>query len=44
MLAALAINGTERLCLTPTPLHTDEDIRRLVEALRDVWGQLGTKS
>ena len=30
--------GTERLRVTPTPQHTDEDIRRLVAALVDVWG------
>jgi 5-aminolevulinate synthase len=29
--------GTERLRLTPTPLHSDEDIDALVEALADVW-------
>jgi 5-aminolevulinate synthase len=29
--------GTERLRITPTPQHTDEDISRLVEALLDVW-------
>ncbi len=29
--------GTERLRLTPTPLHSDEDIDALVAALEDVW-------
>jgi len=29
--------GTERLRLTPTPQHTDEDIRRLVAALEEVF-------
>jgi 5-aminolevulinate synthase len=33
--------GTERLRLTPTPLHGDEDIGRLVAALQDVWQTLG---
>ena len=29
--------GTERLRLTPTPLHSDTDIDVLVDALTDVW-------
>src|SRR5205814_10648114 len=32
--------GTERLRLTPTPLHTDEDIEALVAALPEVWQSL----
>ncbi len=32
--------GTERLRLTPTPLHSDEDIEALVAALADVWDRL----
>jgi 5-aminolevulinate synthase len=32
---------TERLRLTPTPLHSDDDITRLVAALQDVWQTLG---
>jgi 5-aminolevulinate synthase len=35
-----APRGTERLRLTPAPLHSDEDIDVLVAALRDVWGCL----
>ena len=32
--------GTERLRLTPTPLHGDDDMTRLVAALQDVWQTL----
>jgi 5-aminolevulinate synthase len=33
--------GTERLRITPTPLHGDEDMTRLVKALESVWQELG---
>jgi 5-aminolevulinate synthase len=33
--------GTERLRLTPTPMHSDRHIDNLVVALRDVWRTLG---
>jgi 5-aminolevulinate synthase len=32
--------GTERLRLTPTPLHSDDDIEALVEGLAEVWDLL----
>ena len=31
--------GTERLRITPTPLHTDSDIDHLVSALSEMWSQ-----
>lgn len=31
--------GTERLRFTPTPLHSDDDMDRLVGALSDLWSQ-----
>jgi 5-aminolevulinate synthase len=32
--------GTERLRLTPTPFHGDDDMRRLVDALKEIWNRL----
>jgi 5-aminolevulinate synthase len=32
--------GTERLRLTPSPLHSDDDIEALVAGLADVWTRL----
>jgi 5-aminolevulinate synthase len=35
--------GTERLRITPSPLHTEADIDHLVGALTAIWGQVGLK-
>ncbi len=32
--------GRERLRITPTPLHDDAEMDRLVDSLRDVWSRL----
>ncbi|HEX8402723.1 MAG TPA: 5-aminolevulinate synthase [Allosphingosinicella sp.] len=31
--------GTERLRITPSPVHSDADIDRLVDALSEIWSQ-----
>ncbi|MEO1407840.1 MAG: 5-aminolevulinate synthase, partial [Pseudomonadota bacterium] len=31
--------GTERLRITPSPVHSDEDVDRLVDALSDIWSR-----
>ena len=31
--------GTERLRFTPSPLHTPDEIDKLVRALDDLWSQ-----
>ena len=31
--------GTERLRITPSPVHTDGDIDKLVEAISEIWSQ-----
>ncbi|WNJ90567.1 5-aminolevulinate synthase [Bosea sp. 685] len=35
--------GTERLRITPSPMHSDADIDHLVGALTAIWGQVGLK-
>lgn len=33
--------GTERLRITPAPVHTDADIQQLVKALSEIWSRIG---
>jgi len=37
-------HGTERLRLTPTPLHSNDDMARLVGALEELWDELELRS
>ena len=36
--------GTERLRLTPTPFHGDDEMAKLVDALTEIWGRLRIKA
>ncbi|MDQ0327401.1 5-aminolevulinate synthase [Rhodopseudomonas julia] len=33
--------GTERLRITPSPLHSDWDVDRLINALKAIWSEIG---
>ncbi len=33
--------GTERLRITPSPLHSDADIETLIGALSAIWSEVG---
>lgn len=35
--------GTERVRITPSPLHTERDIEHLVAALSAIWSELQLK-
>jgi 5-aminolevulinate synthase len=35
--------GTERLRLTPTPLHSDAEMDRLIAALGEIWQALNLR-
>ncbi len=33
--------GTERLRITPSPIHSDDDIARLIGSLSEIWADIG---
>jgi 5-aminolevulinate synthase len=35
--------GTERLRITPSPLHSDDDIDHLIESLSQIWSEIGLR-
>jgi 5-aminolevulinate synthase len=35
--------GTERLRITPSPLHTERDVEALVGALSEIWLQFSLR-
>lgn len=35
--------GTERLRITPSPLHSDDDIDHLIVALSQIWSEIGLR-
>jgi 5-aminolevulinate synthase len=35
--------GTERIRLTPGPMHTDSDMDELIDALNELWGEMGLR-
>jgi 5-aminolevulinate synthase len=35
--------GTERLRITPSPLHSDDDIEHLVSSMSAIWSEIGLK-
>jgi 5-aminolevulinate synthase len=35
--------GTERLRITPSPLHSDEDIEHFVMSLSEIWAEIGLR-
>lgn len=36
--------GSERLRITPSPLHSEDDLRHLVAALSEIWGRSGLRN